>query len=249
MKVRRLIPALAMLLVAAMLLGTSTFAWFTMNDTVTAQSMAIKATTNANLFIEKDANVALENIKHVSVTNLEASANSVKPAEMTNESGTVTVKAAKTYTTAPTVDTAGTAATYDTIGTVTNAAATDAGTFHINEYAVVSFVSIARKQTTAAAYKLTPTCKVTFSQKSDLNKSLRAGLIINGNYYESNDAGVAEGEATFTFTDVTGLQDNTAYSAALLLWFEGEDTDCFVNNAIDLSNNTATWSFKAADAA
>ena len=42
---KKLIPALCMLLVAAALMGTSTFAWFSMNSTVTASTMQIKATT------------------------------------------------------------------------------------------------------------------------------------------------------------------------------------------------------------
>ena len=48
---KKLIPALCMLLVAAALLGTSTFAWFSMNRTVTASSMQIKATTGSDLYI------------------------------------------------------------------------------------------------------------------------------------------------------------------------------------------------------
>ncbi|MBR5943184.1 MAG: hypothetical protein IKZ81_07590 [Clostridia bacterium] len=41
MKFKKLIPALCMLLVAAVLMGTSTFAWFSMNDTVTATGMSV----------------------------------------------------------------------------------------------------------------------------------------------------------------------------------------------------------------
>jgi len=41
---KKLIPAFAMLLVAAVLMGTSTFAWFSMNTQVTAEQMQIKAT-------------------------------------------------------------------------------------------------------------------------------------------------------------------------------------------------------------
>ena len=41
MKFKKLIPALCMLLVAAVLMGTSTFAWFSMNDQVTATGMQV----------------------------------------------------------------------------------------------------------------------------------------------------------------------------------------------------------------
>ena len=51
MKFKRLIPALAMLLVSAILLGTSTFAWFSMNTTVTATAMQVKAVAEDGILI------------------------------------------------------------------------------------------------------------------------------------------------------------------------------------------------------
>ncbi len=60
MKFKRLIPALAMLLVSAILLGTSTFAWFSMNTMVTATGMQVKAVAEDGLLIknELDADTA-----------------------------------------------------------------------------------------------------------------------------------------------------------------------------------------------
>lgn len=236
---KKLIPALCMLLVAATLLGTSTYAWFSMNEEVTASSMQIKATTDANLYIAKGASVDLNAITGTAVTDLGVNASSVKPADMSDDAGTVTVRVANTYTSAPTVNSAGTAATYTDIGTVTSTASEP----EVVDYCAVGFVSIARKQTTASTFKLAPKCTVTLDGTSNLNKALRAGLIIDGKLYESNDANLATGTINFTFSNVEDLDDNKAYSVALLLWFEGEDSDCFVNNAIDLTNNTAEWSF------
>ena len=48
---KKLIPALCMLLVAATLLGTSTFAWFSMNDRVTASGMTVTAASES-IFLE-----------------------------------------------------------------------------------------------------------------------------------------------------------------------------------------------------
>lgn len=45
-KFRKLVPALCMLLISAVLLGTSTFAWFSMNTTVTATGMQVTAKTD-----------------------------------------------------------------------------------------------------------------------------------------------------------------------------------------------------------
>ena len=48
---KKLIPAICLLLVSAVMLGTSTFAWFSMNTTVTVTGMAVKASVSENLQI------------------------------------------------------------------------------------------------------------------------------------------------------------------------------------------------------
>lgn len=247
---KKLIPALCMLLVAAALMGTSTFAWFSINSQVTASSMQIKATTDANLYIAKGASNSLDSITGTAVTDLEVNSPAVKPAEMTADAGTVTVKYATGYSVEPTVSSAGTANAFATIGTITETTPADAASYKLSDYCAYAYVTIARKQTTAGQFKLTPSCTVTFANASNLNKALRVGLIINGTFYEAADANKGDTAenltATFTFSDITGLDDNTAYSAALLMWFEGEDSDCTVNNAITLSNCTAAWTFNSA---
>ncbi|MBP5209532.1 MAG: hypothetical protein J6125_01595, partial [Clostridia bacterium] len=50
---KKLIPALCLLLISAAMLGTSTFAWFSMNTTVSATNMTVKATASKNLLISK----------------------------------------------------------------------------------------------------------------------------------------------------------------------------------------------------
>jgi len=48
---KKLIPAIAMLLISAVLLSTASFAWFSMNTTVTVTGMSVTATVNDNLQI------------------------------------------------------------------------------------------------------------------------------------------------------------------------------------------------------
>ncbi len=48
--IRKLIPAMAMLLLSAVLLSTSSFAWFSMSTSVQVSSMSIKATTSTGIF-------------------------------------------------------------------------------------------------------------------------------------------------------------------------------------------------------
>ena len=62
MKVKRLIPALAMLLIAAMLMGTSTFAWFSMNREVKATNMQISAKADSSLVISKTTSFVAGNV-------------------------------------------------------------------------------------------------------------------------------------------------------------------------------------------
>lgn len=50
---KKLIPAIAMLLISAVLLSTASFAWFSMNTTVTVTGMEIKTRVSDNLFVAK----------------------------------------------------------------------------------------------------------------------------------------------------------------------------------------------------
>ena len=50
-KMRRLIPAIAMLLVSAVMLSTASFAWFSMSTKATAQGMTVKAEADSSLLI------------------------------------------------------------------------------------------------------------------------------------------------------------------------------------------------------
>ena len=51
---RRLLPAICLLLISAMCAGTSTYAWFTLNEKVTATGMKVKASATGSLVIDKN---------------------------------------------------------------------------------------------------------------------------------------------------------------------------------------------------
>ena len=65
-KFKKLIPALCMLLVSAILLGGSTFAWFSMNDKVTATGMSVTAKTNTQFLIIEETADEITNTTTVS---------------------------------------------------------------------------------------------------------------------------------------------------------------------------------------
>ncbi len=244
-KTRKLIPAVAMLMTSAVMMSTASYAWFSMNKTVTAGDMEIKATADANLYIAKGVKTEIADLTATAVTDLGVSKDAIAPVDMAGASGTVTVQIPATYSTNPDVDNAGTADTWTKIGSLSATEATNEGDKNIDDYCAVAYVTIGRKATVPSTYTLKPSCTVTLSEKSELNKALRVGMIINNTYIESADMNTAEGTVEFTLTEVTGLSDNEVYSACLMFWFEGEDSDCYINNAISLSANTAAWSFTA----
>ena len=75
-KLKKLIPALCMLLVSAVLLGTTTYAWFSMNKSVAANNLGVTAKSNASyLLIGKTDNAT---VKTDSKEKVEETASSAK---------------------------------------------------------------------------------------------------------------------------------------------------------------------------
>lgn len=60
---RKILPALCMLLVSAVMLGSSTFAWFSSNQTVSASGMDITASAPTSLFISNTGGYAEDTFK------------------------------------------------------------------------------------------------------------------------------------------------------------------------------------------
>ena len=58
-KFKKLIPAFCMLLVSAVMLGSSTFAWFSMNNKVTATGLDVTAKSNTQFLVISDSNATL----------------------------------------------------------------------------------------------------------------------------------------------------------------------------------------------
>ena len=54
-KTLKLVPAFAMLLVSAILVSTSTYAWFSMNTAVTATGMQVQAKAESGIVITNEA--------------------------------------------------------------------------------------------------------------------------------------------------------------------------------------------------
>ena len=85
MKVKKLIPALCMLLVSAILLGSSTYAWFSMNTQVTATGMQVKAQAEGGIVIANSAKSAwtAEATAQITTATLFPTSNAKNPSTLT----------------------------------------------------------------------------------------------------------------------------------------------------------------------
>ena len=267
-KTKVIIPALGILLLSTAASVTGTVAWFTTNNSVSASTMTVHAVVSGNLFIKEGNSATLDQINAVSAS-LTTTATSLSPVDVIAD-GTVGAKLQipDVYSTSPTVGGAGTVSTYKA---VTGSSITPTSATGETGYVLVDYVSIANKQTNASTFPLHPTVEVEVHSDDLLAKALRAGIVIAqfdgslgaATYYESGDAAIStktvgEGESAVTKTYATldfnngenpypsALNDNKIYRVALMLWFEGDDGDCFVNNAQHLGNCVASWTFSSA---
>ena len=69
-KFRKLIPALCMLLVSALFVGTSTYAWFSMNTSVTATNMQVTAKSDSIYLLISNTSTDADAIQTEGMTNV-----------------------------------------------------------------------------------------------------------------------------------------------------------------------------------
>ena len=167
---KKLIPALCMLLVAAALLGTSTFAWFSMNTEVEATGMSVKATASKNLLISDSADGT-----YGSTLNLNVTQTSLVPV---STSGT----GAPAFYKLGALGYGMTAENYASGVNATFAAATE-GTDYVHKVMYIKSIG-------AASSNLTATVNWNAeSEKKDLDPALRVMIVVNGtrSYYAPVD--------------------------------------------------------------
>lgn len=82
---KQLVAAIAMVLVAAIALGSSTFAWFAMNNQVTANAVTISAKSNSQFLLIGTGDQEVDAIKTAAKTDIDATTTSatVYPAQFT----------------------------------------------------------------------------------------------------------------------------------------------------------------------
>ena len=233
---RKLIPALAMLLVSAIMLSTASFAWFTTTQTVKATGMKVQAEAPTGIVISYNDTATWG----ASATAGDLSANKLQPTSTSD--GTYWLSAV-----------ADSAASH-----VKNAEGYSKVIAADGYYMDYLFKIKSATNAAIAVDSLTATVAVTKGTGQELDKPLRVGIKIgdefkiiapNGgetSYKVSNkttDDTVAV-TATSSAATFEGTKSIPAFTAAgtdvhVFVWYEGEDAACMTNNVVANLNEMA----------
>lgn len=223
---KMLLSSIAMLLVALVALGSATFAWYSINRTVTAQEINVKASTPGGLEISLDnSNWATS----VDLVGMSASGGKVlEPAQLTF--GTTGV------TNAIYADGAASDASAST-GSTVDVTATGEGTYWVVDEIYVRSSS-SKAGNVQAQVKATGTNTNSFIHLAVVDAA--DGTLLGG---EQDASALTSG----TFAN---LGSAVAYAAAgattkhyyVVAWAAGNDTDCYTDNAN--KTNAIEWDLK-----
>ena len=244
---RKLIPAVCMLLLAAVMAGTSTFAWFSMNTTVTAGTMAVSATAPTNLRI--CATNSATDSDWSGALSLSASLTTMVPVSCDNTNAALAFYKVK--------------ANGDKIGYDDGAYKADT-TFETatagTDYYTTSFF-IKAVGADATNLKLS-TITLNAGGEKELDKALRVMAVCGENkfIYEPVAGAATTYKAVKSLnTEKPVLGDNitvsdaesvlaetvtkTAVQVTIYIWYEGQDPACKSSNTVDMAGTTFSLSF------
>ena len=233
------IGAIAMVLVSAIAMGSSTYAWFSMNSKVTAKGMEVKATSDATLLISDAASGTFSD----SVT-IASTSTSMKPATSYDGSNFAildSTKAKVTQTTAYTAvmndGSALTAAGLKTESTNSNSTYWKDTTVYLkysdaSAGSVALYVSEIRVAQNAADSTKTMLnavrVSVTYGGATFVFNPNSGTADTVGKY--ANSAWTLSAPSYTTYATTIGNVSGTAAPAVIRIWFEGQDTACFTDN-------------------
>lgn len=254
---KQLVAAVAMVLVAAVALGSSTYAWFVNNNKVTAAGMSVNATADDSLLIKGDND---SDFGSVGTTNI--SQTSMKPATSSDglkfaRLGANVVVKEKNNAAASWSGASGAFQTGDLVAVQDS----EATTYY--ETATYTIKSI----TSAASIYVS---NIDVTDTKDIFKATRVSVTITdstgaavtkvynpkGNANVDNQVGSGESLTLVSDTSVYTATSNAAlwslaadteYTVTIRVWFEGQDVNCFTDNiettgtgiTVDFSKYTA----------
>ena len=228
-KFKKLIPALCMLLISAVLMGTSTYAWFSMNTKVTATGMEVKAKSD-NVFLQiSETDTFTDPATTVTFTE---TATELKPTTPTidTEKKNIT-KWQYAYSTDPS-------------NAETGAVLQDVATGDVAKYVYTKTlkVKIAEGSTATATNLVVSEVSMTgATAERKLNQSLRVAVKgVDGIEVYSYSTGAWVKDTTKSATNLQANVTTTASDITIYIWFEGTDPECKTVNAVNLDELTFT---------
>ena len=255
---KKLIPAIALLVISSLLLSVASYAWFSMNTTVSATNMSVKATTSKNLVIKlsETPDTPLAWNQSVSAATTLTSMLPVSTSDLTNWFTTTEQGKAKVDFNTGVI--AG--AAEGDFAAATNPVGGTTGFYYLKK----SF-DIKVSAEGAASYSSLYVSDITISVPSTLNisKSIRVGVMIGATFFIYTPNGGQTSYDAITATDGTpgavtaysaytdardlGAVDADGVTADVYIWYEGQDTNNTSFNAMDSEAVEFAISFKAVE--
>ena len=240
---RKLIPALVMLLVSAVMLSTASFAWFASNDTVAVNGMNVKVKSTAKFLEISKTSSSTGFGKFVDINNALAEIELVHAKVVDN-----TDSATLTWHT-------GSSEFYDQVGS-TNVEALAGGI--TAQHALINTLYVRMSQDTSTEglkYLRIKEDSVTVTGSDDLTPALRLLVVCEDD--ETNVLGMQlwsnrDGSIT-TYNGTTDTKDyiapdvalNEVYTVKTYLYFDGEDASAVTANTVNLQNISVSFSLTA----
>lgn len=239
-KFKKLIPAFCLLLVSAVLMGTSTFAWFSMNKTVTATGMSVTAKAdNPFLQISKD-NTDFATTVAMGKTGTDLLL--VTPLNMGTALVNYYADSAAAGTATTTTPTKATKASEVLWGTASSSDPTDAEVSNVpvkitagdeSKYYVSQELYLKVVANSADGKNLTAACALNGTTENSIAASVRVLIVTEtGNYVIFDKDGTVKGGNAVLFETLTAGAE--AQKVTVYMYFDGTDENAKTENATNL---------------
>lgn len=253
---RKLLGAIGMLTVSAAMLVSSTFAWFSMNKTVTAQTMSISAKSDSTFLLISKTNTQAADIQTEKKTTINDLASDVTKTTLIPSTPAV-ADDLSTYTTelngASAVTNQATAAVQSNWWTANSDDPGDATNHTINvakltaanfsDYVIKKtvYLTVAKGANKATNLKVTPA----FAKTGTADQTDYTGVKV---LVATSDGGFATLTKDSAKTDISGsntaLTDTTVLTVDLYIYYDGKDSTVYSNNYSKLAGADVTFTFE-----
>jgi len=258
---RKLIPAVGMLVASAMMLSSSTYAWFSMNDTVTATGMTVQAKSNNTfLLINTGDNDTADEIQTAGAVTIPVDTISAEEAQVfpSKPKEASEIGENKRFTTGTPVTNASTAATAanwytaqnnnpgdsnDSVKNIHDLNSTSGDAYYFSNYVVKRTVYLTLADGSNPAHNLTVTPSIADAIANDTPDDVSAVkvLVATGSNYVILDNTMSTAQSLHT-TDFT-ITDTEAVAVDIYLYYDGEADAVYTNNIADLAAAAVTLTF------